>query len=82
MIACPARDELHRYLIQDDSLALDRIERIIDHLEKCQVCQGLLDHLTEEEVPPGTTIPLLPGYSIYKFLGAGAVRRGLAGPGP
>ena len=28
--------------------------------------------MTEDEVPQGTTMPMLPGYRVYKFLGAGA----------
>ena len=30
MVACPARAELHRYLIQDDSLSPEQVERIVD----------------------------------------------------
>ena len=69
VVACPSREELYRYLIQDDSLGLERLERIVDHLETCQSCQALLNGLTDDEVPPGTTLPLLPGYRVYKFLG-------------
>ena len=72
MVACPARAELHRYLIQDDSLSPEQIEWIVEHVETCPSCQALLEGLTDEEVPPGTTMPMLPGYRIYKYLGAGA----------
>ena len=72
MVACPARAELHRYLIQDDSLSPEQIERIVEHIESCPACQELLDGLTGEEDPPGTTLPHLPGYRVYKYLGAGA----------
>jgi serine/threonine protein kinase len=72
MVACPARAELRRYLIQDDSLSPEQIERIVDHIEICPSCQELLEGMTVEEDPPGTTMPLLPGYRIYKYLGAGA----------
>jgi serine/threonine protein kinase len=72
MIACPARAQLHHYLLQDDSLSPDQLERIADHVETCESCQALLEGLTDDEVPAGTTMPLLPGYRIYKYLGAGA----------
>jgi serine/threonine protein kinase len=72
MAACPARAQLHRYLIQDESLGPEQIEWIAEHVETCQACQRLLEGLTDDEVPPGTTLPLLPGYRIYKYLGAGA----------
>ena len=72
MIACPARAQLHQYLIQDDSLSPEQVEWIADHVETCQSCQALLEGLTDEEVPAGTTMPELPGYRIYKYLGAGA----------
>jgi serine/threonine protein kinase len=72
MVACPAREELRQYLIQHDSLRPEQIERIVAHVETCPSCQALLDGLMDDEVPPGTTMPLLPGYRIYKYLGAGA----------
>ena len=72
MIACPARAQLHQYLIQDDSLTPEQVEWIADHVETCQSCQALLEGLTDDEVPKGTTLPLLPGYRIYKYLGSGA----------
>ena len=72
MVACPARAELRRYLIQDDSLSPEQIERIVEHVETCPSCQQLLAGLTNDESPPSTTLPLLPGYRIYKYLGAGA----------
>ena len=64
--------ELHRYLIQDDSLTPEQVEWIADHVETCESCQALLEGLTDDEVPAGTTMPQLPGYRIYKYLGAGA----------
>jgi serine/threonine protein kinase len=72
MIACPDRAQLHRYLIQDDSLTPEQIEWIVDHVETCESCQALLEGLTDDEVPAGTTMPQLPGYRIYKYLGSGA----------
>jgi serine/threonine protein kinase len=72
MVACPAREELRQYLIQDDSLRPEQVERIVAHVETCPSCQALLEGLTDDEVPPGTTMPRLPGYRIYKYLGAGA----------
>ena len=57
MVACPARAELHQYLIQDDSLSPEQIERIVEHVEICPACQELLDGLTGDEEPPGTTMP-------------------------
>jgi serine/threonine protein kinase len=72
MVACPAREELHRYLIQDDTLTPEQVEWIVDHVESCPSCQALLESLTEDGVPLGTTMPALPGYRIYKYLGAGA----------
>jgi serine/threonine protein kinase len=70
---CPARAQLHQYLIQDDSLSPEQIERIVDHVETCTSCQELLDGMTDDEAPPDTTLPFLPGYRVYKYLGAGAV---------
>src|SRR6516165_5075648 len=72
MIACPARAQLQQYLIQDDSLTPDQVAWIADHVETCVSCQALLEGLTQDEVPLGTTMPLLPGYRVYKYLGAGA----------
>ena len=72
MVACPAREDIRRYLIQDDSLSPDLVERIVAHIETCSSCQELLDELTDGACPPGTTMPDLPGYRIYKHLGAGA----------
>jgi len=72
MVACPARAQLHQYLIQDDSLSPEQIERIVEHVERCPSCQELLDGMSDDEVPPGTTMPLLPGYRVYKYLGSGA----------
>jgi serine/threonine protein kinase len=72
MNACPARAQLHRYLVQDDSLTPEQVEWIADHVETCESCQALLEGLTDEAVPAGTTMPELPGYRIYKYLGAGA----------
>ena len=61
-----------RYLIQDDSLGPEQIEWIVEHVETCPSCQALLDGLTDERFPRAQTLPLLPGYRIYKYLGAGA----------
>ena len=72
MVTCLDRAQLHQYLIQDDSLSPEQIERIVDHVETCPSCQELLDGLTDDEVSQGTTMPSLPGYRIYKYLGAGA----------
>ncbi len=72
MVTCPAREQLHQYLIQDESLSPEQIERIVDHVETCPSCQQLLDGMTDDEVPTGTTMPSLPGYRVYKYLGAGA----------
>ena len=72
MAACPARAQLHRYLIQDESFGPEQIEWIAEHVETCQACQALLNGLTDDDVPLGTTLPLLPGYRIDKYLGAGA----------
>ncbi len=60
MVACPAREELRRYLIQDDSLSPEQIERIVDHVETCPSCQELLDGLTEDEVPRARRCPCCP----------------------
>ena len=46
MVACPAREELRRYLTQDDSLGPELIEQIAEHIETCPSCQELLDGLT------------------------------------
>jgi serine/threonine protein kinase len=72
MVPCPARAELHRYLIQDESLSPEQVVWIVEHVETCPSCQALLEGLTDDEVPAGTTMPFLPGYRIYKYLGAGA----------
>ena len=72
MAACPARAQLHQYLIQDDSLSPEQVEWIVEHVETCRSCQARLEGLTDEEVPLGTTMPIIPGYRVYKFLGSGA----------
>jgi serine/threonine protein kinase len=73
MIACPASVELQKYLKGDVSLGPERAERIEEHVEDCAECQGVLDDLTSDQVPTGTTMPDLGlhGYRIYKFLGSG-----------
>jgi len=71
MVTCPARTELSSYLNGDSSLAPERLEEIELHIDTCAACQHVLDRLTEDEASPSTTIPALPGYRIYKFLGAG-----------
>ncbi len=74
MVACPARAELRLYLVQDDSLGPEQIEGIEAHVETCPSCQDVLDRLTADDVPPGTTLPDLGphGYRVYKHLGSGA----------
>lgn len=72
MVACPTPRELRKYLIQDGSLAPERSQQIEWHVETCATCQGVLRQLTDDDVPPGTTLPLLPGYRVYKLLGSGA----------
>ena len=72
MVACPPRRELRGYLIQDESLGPDQIEQIESHVEQCASCQEILGVLDDEDDSPGTTLPLLPGYRVYKYLGAGA----------
>ena len=72
MIVCPHNEELRRYLIQDETLDDERIDWIVEHVETCARCRGFLNGVTDEAVPPGTTIPLLPGYRIDRYLGAGA----------
>jgi serine/threonine protein kinase len=72
MVACPPRKTLRGYLIQDDSLKPDEMERIEAHVEFCAFCQEVLDQMDNDDEPPGTTMPFLHGYRVYKFLGAGA----------
>ena len=72
MGACPPRQELRGYLIQDGSLGPDQMEQVESHVEFCKLCQEVLDRMDEEDVSPGTTMPYLPGYRVYRFLGAGA----------
>jgi serine/threonine protein kinase len=72
MVACPARAELRLYLVRDDSLGSGHVEQIEEHVETCASCQAVLDGLTNEDIPPVTTMPLLPGYHIYKHVGSGA----------
>ncbi len=45
----------------------DRVAR-----RACPSCQETLGVLDDEDESPGTTIPALPGYRMYKYLGAGA----------
>jgi len=74
MIGCPDHVELRRYLTGDGSLGPEQCKRIETHLDDCVSCQGVLDDLTPEDVPAGTTMPDLGlhGYRVYKFLGSGA----------
>jgi serine/threonine protein kinase len=72
MVACPARAELRLYLTQDDSLGPGHIETIEAHVETCPTCQAVLNGLSDDEIPSGTTTPSLPGYCIYRHLGSGA----------
>jgi serine/threonine protein kinase len=71
MAACPTPEELRYYLTGNDSTGTDDLDRIESHVETCESCQRVLDRLTDEDVPPGTTMPMLPGYRVYKYLGAG-----------
>jgi serine/threonine protein kinase len=72
MVACPPRAELRGYLIQDGSLEPDRMELIEGHVEFCLMCQEILQHMDDDDAAPGTTMPFLPGYRVYQFLGSGA----------
>ena len=72
MVACPPREELREYLVQDGSLGPDQMEQIESHVEFCKLCQEVLEHLDEEDEVPGTTMPHLPGYRVYRHLGSGA----------
>ena len=72
MADCPPRGELRGYLVQDGSLEPDRMELIEGHVEFCLMCQEILQHLDDEPATPGTTMPFLPGYRVYQFLGSGA----------
>jgi serine/threonine protein kinase len=47
------------------------MELIESHVEFCELCQEILDKMDDEDEPPGTTMPFLPGYRVYRFLGAG-----------
>jgi serine/threonine protein kinase len=74
MAGCPARGELKQYVTRDDSLGPEWHAWIEAHVEECFDCQRMLDDLTPEDVPTGTTMPDLGihGYRVYKFLGSGA----------
>ena len=74
MNGCPDRVELRKYLTRDGSLGPEQYSSIEAHVEECLACQGMLDDLTPEDVPTGTTMPDLSvhGYRVYKFLGSGA----------
>jgi serine/threonine protein kinase len=48
------------------------MEQVESHVEFCVVCQGVLARLDDEDEIPGTTMPSLPGYRVYRYLGAGA----------
>jgi serine/threonine protein kinase len=48
------------------------MERIELHVETCAPCQEVLADLDDEDRLPGTTMPPLPGYRVYKHLGSGA----------
>jgi serine/threonine protein kinase len=65
---------LRHYLTRDGALGPGQLERIETHIETCEACQCVLDKLTAEDVPSGTTLPdLAPqGYRVYKLLGSGA----------
>jgi hypothetical protein len=72
MTACPPRGQLREYLEQGGSLEPETMEQIELHIELCALCREILEHLDEEDDAPGTTMPFLPGYRVYQFLGAGA----------
>ena len=74
MTGCPARVELRKYLTRDGALAPEDYDWIEAHVEECIACLAMLDDLTSEDVPAGTTMPdlALHGYRVYKFLGSGA----------
>ena len=74
MIGCPARVELRKYVTRDGSLGPEQYDWVEAHVEECIACQRMLDELTPEDVPSGTTMPDLAihGYRVYKFLGSGA----------
>ena len=72
MADCPGRGELRGYLIQDGSLGPEQTEQIESHVEWCALCQEILDRMDDEGAAPGTTMPFLPGYRVYQYLGSGA----------
>src|SRR5260370_41237238 len=73
MRACPAGARRRRCLTQDESLGPTQLEQSESHVEMCPSCQDVLDRLSDDEVPSGTTLPdlSLHGYRVYKLLGAG-----------
>jgi serine/threonine protein kinase len=73
MVGCPTPEDLRRYLAGGEALDLAELRRIEAHVETCEVCLGVLDRLTAEEVPSGTMLPDLgpSGYHVLKRLGAG-----------
>ena len=72
MVACPPSGKLRGYLTQDGSLGPDELEQIELHVEFCALCQKILGEMDEEDAVTGSTMPYLPGYRVYQFLGAGA----------
>jgi serine/threonine-protein kinase len=48
------------------------MEQIESHVEFCALCQEVLAHLDDGDELPGTTMPSLPGYRVYRHLGTGA----------
>jgi serine/threonine protein kinase len=48
------------------------MDRIESHVEFCALCQEILDRMDDEDEPPGTTMPFVPGFHVYRLLGAGA----------
>jgi serine/threonine protein kinase len=74
MTGCPPRGELRKYLTRDGSLEPEWYDWIEAHVEECLGCQAMLDDLTPEDVPTGTTMPDLGAhdYRVYKFIGSGA----------
>jgi hypothetical protein len=61
-------------LIQDSSLGSGRFEQIESHVETCSSCQDVLEQLTADDIPSGSTLPDLEpsGYRVYRLLGSGA----------
>src|SRR6516165_6831020 len=72
MSTCPPHETLLGYLDRDGSMGAEAMRQIELHVELCALCRQVLEQLDEEDNPPGTTMPFLPGYRVDRFLGAGA----------